>query len=231
VIGPFLRDRPSSLRSVALFSSLPYCIATPRLRLIPAPCFHNFWAHPLDELISEVSFYRERWSLRVQAHLADQPYGRSAAAGLIPLAASQGVCTAVDARAYILIPEISLDVSLRPSPRATDAIGTVEASRWHGMKPAYVGAATAFYYRDDRILCLWEVFFEDHYQQGLPDADPNYPILWRGVEALLRRQFPDARQLVTTADDPLYAPVPYQRFLTQLGYTHLNARAFTKALI
>src|SRR5579859_4100342 len=98
-------------------------------------------AWQLDELISEVSFYRERWSLRVQAHLADQPYGRSAAAGLIPLAASQGVCTAVDARAYILIPEISLDVSLRPSPRATDAIGTVEASRWHGMKPAYVGAA------------------------------------------------------------------------------------------
>jgi hypothetical protein len=184
----------------------------------------------LDELIGEVSFYRDRWSLRVKAHLADQPYGRSAAAGLIPLAANHGVCAAVDTRAYILIPDISLDVALRPSTSAADAIGTVEASQWEGMKPEDVGRAAAFYYRGDRVLCLWEAYLDDRYQQGEADQDPNYPILCRGIEDLLLHQFPDAQQVITAADDPFYEPAAYRRFLQQLGYTRLNARAFGKAV-
>jgi hypothetical protein len=182
----------------------------------------------LDELIGEVSFYRETWSLRVKAHLADQPYGRSAAAGLIPLSTTQGVCTAVDAKAYILVPDITLDVVLGPSGSASEAIGTVDASQWQGMKPEYVGEATAFYYREDRVLCVWECYLEDQYQQGEPDDDPNYPTLWHGVEELLLRQFPDARQVVTPADDPLYDPADYRRFLVQLGYTRLNPQAFAR---
>jgi hypothetical protein len=185
----------------------------------------------LDELIGQVAFYRERWSLRAKAHLADQPYGRSATAGLIPLSAIQGTCTAIAAKAYILVPDINLDIALSPSERPTAAVGTVIASTWDGMKPTYVGAATAFYYHDyhdDRVLCLWEAFLEDAYQTGKPDQDANYAVLWRGIEDLLLRQFPDAQQFVTTADEPLYEPADYQRFLMQLGYARLNDRTFAK---
>jgi hypothetical protein len=183
----------------------------------------------LDELIGEVEFYHERWSLRVKAHLADQPYGRSAAAGLLPLSATHGTCTAVDAKAYILVPDITLDVALSPAERPTAALGTVTASEWHGMKAEYVGEASAFFYREDRLLCLWECFLEDEYQTGEASDDANYAMLWRGIEDLLQRRFPDAQQLVTTADDPLYEPADYQRFLTQLGYQRLNDRTFGKS--
>jgi hypothetical protein len=182
----------------------------------------------LDALIGEVDFYRERWSLRLKAHLTDQPYGRSAAAGLLPLSATHGTCTAVDARAYILVPDITVDVALGPAEGATDSLGTVTASDWHGMKAAHVGEATAFYYREDRVLCIWEAFLEDEYQIGEASDDANYAVFWRGLEALLLRQFPDARQLVTTTDDPLYEPADYQRFLAQLGYQRLSDRAFGK---
>lgn len=182
----------------------------------------------VDELIGEVDFYRERWSLRVKAHLADQPYGRSATGSLMPLSAIQGTCTAIDAKAYILVPDITLDVALSPAERPTAALGTVTASEWAGMKAEYVGEATAFYYHEDRVLCVWECYFEDQYQQGEPDQDANYAVLWRGIEDLLLRRFPAATQLVTTADDPLYEPADYQRFLIRLGYAPLNDRAFAK---
>jgi hypothetical protein len=181
----------------------------------------------LDELIGEVDFYRERWSLRVKAHLADQPYGRSAAAGLIPLSATQGTCTAVDAKAYILVPDITVDVALAPSEH-TPSVGTVTASEWEGMKAVASPTYAAFYYREDRVLCLWECFLEDDYQTGEASDDANYAVFWRGLEALLLRQFPDAQQLVTTADDPLYEPADYRRFLEQLGYSCVNERAFSK---
>jgi hypothetical protein len=106
-----------------------------------------------DALVGEVGFCGERWSLPVKAHLAAQPYGRSAAAGLFPRAAARGVCTAVDARAYILLPDITVDVALRPPERASDNIGTVAASQWEGMKTADAGRATAFYYHVEDLLC------------------------------------------------------------------------------
>lgn len=186
-----------------------------------APYWH------LDEAIGEVVLWGEPWTLRVSAHVADEAYGRGGQTELVPLTADRGTRTWVQARAYILVPDIQLTVAVAP---ATDAgpLGTVEAQHWDGMKAERIGEAQAWYYHEDRLLILWECFLEDRYQTGEAPEDATLQALWSGFEHFLLARFPDTSQLITTADDPLYDTTNYQRFLTTLGYHPLTQRAFSK---
>jgi hypothetical protein len=130
----------------------------------------------------------------------------------------------------LLVPHVTLDVAPTPRPTAGQ-LGEVTDSRWEGMRPEYIGQAQAWYYDADRLLVVWEALLEDRYQTGEAPEDANLRALWQGFEAFLLRQFPDARQLVTSPDDPLYELADYQRFLTTLGYQRLNNHAFGKLVL
>ncbi len=183
----------------------------------------------LDEELGEVAYFGEAWTLRVNAALMDEPYRRSLRSELVPLTAECGIRTVVYAQPYILMPQITLDIS--PTPlAAAGQLGEVTDNRWEGMRAEYIGQAQAWYYHEDRLLVLWEALLEDRYQVGAAATDANLGALWQGFEALLQRQFPAARQLLTAGDDPVYELGDYRHFLAAHGYQQVNDRAFAKPL-
>ena len=182
-------------------------------------------ARQLDEALGEVTLFGEQWTLRVKAALVDEPYRRSLRSEIVPVTAERGTRTVVHAQPYVLVPHITLDVAPASQPTG-DQLGEVTDSRWEGMRPEYVGQAQAWYYDADRLLVIWEALLEDRYQTGEAPEDANLRALWLGFEAFLLRQFPDAEQLVTSPDDPLYEPADYQRFLRDLGYQSVSSHAF-----
>jgi hypothetical protein len=181
----------------------------------------------LDEELGEVSFFGEPWTLRVKAALLDEPYRRSLRSEIVPLTAERGTRTVVHAQPYIIVPHITLEVAPTAHPTGGQ-LGEVTDSRWEGMRPEYIGQCQGWYYHEDRTLVVWEALLEDRYQTGEAPDDANLRLLWQGFEAFLLRQFPDAQQLVTTPDDPLYEVADYQRFLKSLGYQPLSPQAFGK---
>ena len=181
----------------------------------------------IDEAIGEVVLWGEPWTLRVTAHLADEPYRRGSQTELVPLMADRGTRTWVQTRAYILVPDLRPTVAVDPAADA-GPLGTVQAAHWEGMKGERIGEAQAWYYHEDRLIVLWECFLEDRYHTGAAREDAALRALWSGFERFLLDRFPAATQLITTADDPLYDSADYQRFLTGLGYQALNQRAFAK---
>ena len=54
--------------------------------------------------------------------------------------------------------------------------------------------------------------------------------LWEGFTRFLLQQFPAARQVVTTAHDPMFDTEQYQVFLRALGYEQVAKAAFGKSL-
>jgi len=182
----------------------------------------------VDEAIGEAHFWGEAWTVRLAAHVAEEPYRRGLS-DLVPLRAARGTRTYVQARPYILVPDFRLTAELSPTTGA-GAIGQVRDSEWRGMKGERIGRGQAWFYHEDRVLVLWECFLEDRYQTGEAPDDPNLHVVWEGFERFLGARFPTARQLVTTADDPLYETAAYQRFLQMRGYERLNARACGKTV-
>ena len=183
-----------------------------------------------DEQIGEVALYRDRWTLRLALHTSDELYRRSAHVELVPLTAERGTKTYVHARPYILVPDITLDLRLYPQSDPVGAIGEVASSAWEGMKAEYVGNAQAWFYHEDGVIVLWEAFFDERFRRGEATTDPNLPVLWQGFERALLARFPAARQLVTTASDPVYETTTYHQFLIGLGYRRLNQATFGKQL-
>jgi hypothetical protein len=173
----------------------------------------TYWT--IDEALGEVQLYRDTWTLRLKAHTDEEQY-RSRHTEIVPLSADHGSRTAVVARPYILIPDITLGVQLAPTPEPSGVIGTVRSSDWEGMKHEEVGTAQGWYYPEDRLIVLWECYYLDRYQGPEPTEDANVRVLWEGFERFLTARFPQAQQLVTTADDPLYETADYQTFLEQL---------------
>jgi hypothetical protein len=188
----------------------------------------EFWT--FDEALGEVQLYRDTWTLRLKAHLNEGSYRQSSRTEIVPLSAREGRRTDVLAKPYILVPDITLGVQLYPTPATSGAIGEVTRSDWEGIKHEEVGSGQAWFYHEDRILVLWELFFHDRFERGEPTQDPNLTVLWHGLEQFLIHRFPTARQLVTTATDPMYPTADYQRFLEQLGYRAINRQAFGKSL-
>jgi len=165
--------------------------------------------------------------LRLAAHTADEHYQRGYSK-LEPLTAVRGTRTYIHAKPYILVPDTRLTAAFSTLPDAGGAIGRARQSEWAGMKGETVGQAQEWFYHEDRVLVLWECFLEDRYQTGEAPDDPNMRVLWEGFEHFLLGQFSPVRQLVTTADDPLYERHDYERFLGDLAYTRLSAGAFAK---
>jgi len=184
-----------------------------------------------DEQIGTLRLWRdEPYSLRLTAFIQDEIYRQPRSEEIIALRQQQGVRTYLQAKPYVLVPDITLGVQLSPRPEPHGAIGEVAASTWEGMRHELVGQAQAWFYIEDRVIVLWEAFLLARYRAS-PNLleDTNSLALWEGFERFLTDRFPQARQIVTTPADPEYEPAEaYRVFLRRLGYERLSERAFGK---
>jgi len=191
----------------------------------------EYWT--ADEQIGAVRLWRgEPYSLRLKAHIQDELYRQGKTEEIIPLRHQQGVRTYLQAKPYVLVPEITLGVQLSPRPDPRGAIGEVASSTWEGMRHEELGLAQAWLYLEDRTLVLWEAYLLPQFR-GSPNLleDTNTYTLWEGVEHFLIDRFPSAEQIVTTHADPEYEPTEtYQAFLRSLGYQQLGQQAFGKTV-
>ena len=134
----------------------------------------------------------------------------------------------------MLLPEITLTVGLYDRPRrddAGDAIGRVVDSTWEGMRHHQIGSGQAWYYRNDRLLVLWELELWDRYRTSTrPDEDPAYTAIWRAFEHDLLTRFPDTKSLATPSWEPDVEPAVWQGFLTMLGYRSATPMAYSKTV-
>lgn len=185
----------------------------------------------VDEQIAEVTLWRgEHYGLRLKAHVADEIYRHQAQSDeIIPLKHHSGVQTYVQAKPYVLVPDVTLTIGLHDRPDPSGAIGEVTSSTWEGMRQEEVGHCQSWFYVEDRTIILWEAFLLPHYRSGGLLQDANTYALWEGFEKFLTDRFPSAQQLVTTYADPEYEPTEqYQEFLRAMGYQQLNTAAFGK---
>ena len=191
----------------------------------------EYWT--VDEQIGEVSLWRgEHYSLRLKAHVQDELYRQGRSEEIVPLKHQQGVRTYVQAKPYVLVPDVTLGVQLSPRPNPRGAIGEVTSSTWEGMRHEELGHAQAWFYIEDRTIVLWEAYLLEPFRSG-PNLleDTNSSALWEGFAGFLTGRFPTARQIVTTYADPEYEPTEaYQAFLGHLGYEKLSEIAFGKEL-
>ncbi len=97
------------------------------------------------------------------------------------------------------------------------------------MKEVEIGNAQAWFYPDGTIV-LWECYLEQFFTDQPIDQDPNMKALWESFTRFLVQQFPAARQVVTTAHDPMFETLEYQAFLHSLGYEQVAQAAFGKQL-
>jgi hypothetical protein len=193
-----------------------------------APQEAPFWQ--LDEELGDVRLYGELYSVRGQMHLSEERYTPSASRHeIFPLQSSQGIRDYVLLHSYILLPDITLEVTLSPdTPRSNGESGTVTSSEWQGLKHERVGDGQAWYYRGDQTLLLWECLLFERHRTPDPNEDANLFALWHGFEDFLTQHFPTATRIVTPRHEPDYEPGQWEAFLQQLGYEPESETAFAK---
>lgn len=174
----------------------------------------SYWTH--DQQIGEVRLWDRDWSLRLQAHISDEPYARAHDEEIIELTQRRGVRSYVFGQAYLLQPDERVTVQLNREPDPSGHIGKVTDSDWVGMRRLPVGKAQGWYYPFERTIVLWECFLERHYAKQQPQEDVNQQTFWKGCEGFLVEQFPDAMQIVTTHADPMYPTEDYQAFFARV---------------
>ncbi len=198
-----------------------------------------YWTHDTSLFSGQFRYFgKEPVLVRGKLHLADEPYRKTDAdLEIVPLATKQGMCTYVNLKAYVFVPDIVVTVGLYPQPKRyadqEPAIGEViSTDEKPKMKEQEIGDGQAWYYPHDKTIVLWECGLYRHFAEAPIHQDPNMNGLWTGFETFLTQQFKGAKQIATTYQDPDYAINQYQQFLTSLGYRpHPTASAaWTKAI-
>lgn len=168
--------------------------------------------------------------VRGKAHTEQEKYSKSDInLEITPIAITQGERTYVHLRPFVLIPDITLTIGLYPIASPSGAIGEVVGAQEKRQKEVEVGNAQAWYYPDGTLV-LWECFLNTSMQDHPIHEDPNMKALWEGFTRFLVQQFPAARQVVTTAHDPMFETEEYQAFLRSLGYEPVAKAAFGKSI-
>jgi hypothetical protein len=189
----------------------------------------DYWT--ADEPIGEVSLWLGRLhALRLKAHISEETYRQAAEHEIIPLRHRQGRRVYVHAKPYLVVPSIVVDVQLYPTVQPSGAAGETIAPAHESRRQEEMGQAQAWFYPAERVIALWECYLLDRYRTAQFRDDLNTATTWKGFERFLRHQFPAARRIVTTHDDPLYDTAQYQDFLRGMGYRPLSRAAFGKRL-
>src|SRR5713101_2192711 len=107
-----------------------------------------------DILVGEAQVQREPHAIRMRIHTGEERYSNGES--IYKLQHSRGTQDYVMAKPYILVPDITLTIATYPQPSTEGAIGEVMGSKWEGMKHQDIGGTQAWYYREDKVLVLWE---------------------------------------------------------------------------
>jgi hypothetical protein len=179
------------------------------------------------------SYYTKPQKVWGRFHSAKETYF-GAASEIIPLKHRKGECICVMMQPYVQEPILTLTVGLYAKPKKyadqESPIGqTIGQPETQGFREVQVGNAQAWYYPADRIIVIWECFFDDRFRRHPLREDVNMRQLWQGFERWLLQQFPYALNFATPFSDPIAASsAEYQAFLKKLGYASIAEAAFGK---
>jgi hypothetical protein len=193
----------------------------------------DFWIEHLPFFTAQFpTYYREPQQVHGRFHASDERYF-DGSHEIIPLQAPKGTRTYVMMHPYVLEPKLTLTVGLYNKPKKyadqESPIGEVIGSNHEGFREVQVGNAQAWYYPADKMIVLWECFFESRFHKHPFPTDTNMQKLWQSFEHYLLKQFPQASTLATPFHDPIAESIDeYQIFLKSLGYSPIAEAAFGK---
>jgi hypothetical protein len=135
---------------------------------------------------------------------------------------------------YVYEPNYNITIRFNANPKhyhdQESPIGEVIGSqRTTGFREVAVGSAQAWYYPADKMIVLWECFFDSRFHKHPFATDTNMQQLWQAFERYLMHKFPQASTLTTPFNDPIAESIDeYQAFLKSLGYSPVAKAAFGK---
>ncbi len=185
----------------------------------------DYWQQ--DLAIGEGIIDGEHTGLRLRAHVVEEHY-RGRDDGLIHLTHATGARVYIQARPYILEPEITLTIGTYDVPTPEGVVGEVLSSQWEGLTHRDIGQAQGWGYPADRVAVLWECYLFDRYRDRALSQDRTMVTLWAGVERLLLTQLPGLERIVTPSWEDIYELPDWQAFLARQGYRCFSERAFLK---
>ena len=195
----------------------------------------DFWTEHLQLLTAQFpTYYTKPQKVWGRFHISKEEH-RDSSHEIVPISERKGKRTYVMMHPYVLEPKLTFTVGLYSKPKTyhdqESPIGEVIGSHHEGFREAQVGHAQAWYYHAEKIIILWECFFEDRFRKHPLSEDHNMQNLWKGFEHWLIKQFPQAKTIATPFNDPIAESMEeYQAFLKKLGYSPLAEAAFGKQL-
>lgn len=186
----------------------------------------SFWT--IDEELCELPLLHggepTSYSVRVKAHVQHSTYQNNRE--LYPLQADQGTKMDLIARAYVLVPDITLTVDLHRDVLPSNMVGEMVESSWRGMRHEELARLRGLYYVEDRALAIWEIDDVDRLDLA------GRLTLWQGFERFLTHRYPDARRMYADDAEPGPSQADNQDFLRSLGYQDAAStpRVFAKEL-
>jgi hypothetical protein len=196
----------------------------------------DFWTERLPFFTAHFpTYYTKPQKVWGRFHTSEEQYRASLDEEIIPIKGKKGKRTYVMMQPFVLEPKLTLTVGIYNQPKKyhdqESPIGEVIGSRHEGFREAQVGNAQAWYYHKDKMIVLWECFFDERFMNHPLPTDANMQNLWKGFEHWLVKKFPQASTLATPFNDPIAESIDeYQSFLKSLGYSPLAQAAFGKKL-
>jgi len=151
-----------------------------------------------DEPCGAVDLGGHRGALRLRAWNRDEDFtSHTPAREFVPLSTTHGRRTVTLAHFY------TVEAELMP----------------RGLRPPRIAEGSAYYYQADAVLLLWRCNLLPRYRRADPMRDETLRLLWDHFEALLWRQFPRARQVVTPTWNRPYDEAHWRAFISLRGFT------------
>jgi hypothetical protein len=201
----------------------------------PAPV-DDFWTIRLPIFTAQFpTYYTKPQKVWGRFHISEEQFIASKHE-IIPITEKGGMCTYVMMQPYVRKPILTIPVGRYDKPKRyadqNSAIGkTIGQPKQVGFREVQVGNAQAWYYHTDKIIVLWECFFDRGLRTHPFAGDANMHNLWKGFEHWLVKQFPQATTLAMPFNDPIAESIDeYQAFLKTLGYSPLAQAAFGKTV-
>jgi hypothetical protein len=194
---------------------------------------NDFWTERRELFTAQFpTYYRKPQQVHGRFHTSDERYFDESRE-IIPLTERRGQRTYVMMHPYVLESNLTFTVGLYTKPKQyadqESPIGEVIGSTNAGLREVQVGNAQAWYYPTDKMIVLWECFFDSRFHKHPFATDANMQQLWQAFERYLLQKFPQAQTLATPFNDPIAESIEeYQGFLKSLGYSPLAKAAYGK---
>ena len=130
----------------------------------------EFWIEKWDLFKTTFpTYYTKPHSVGGRFHLSDVEYFGTASE-IVPLKHKKGRCSYIMMQPYVLEPVITLSFRMNNNSKKyadqESPIGqTIGQPKTEGFREVQVGNAQAWYYPADRVIVLWECFFDDRFRR------------------------------------------------------------------